>query len=123
MAEANIPAAAIIGVVAGIEVQVGIDADVDDVPLSPAEDLHVAPVKPDPNDSSPATGKNGAILTLGLGESEIANGDVEPAVDTHANPVGRMIRSPALGLIGADAGDERLFAISDAVKISIVIDG
>ncbi len=34
-----------------------------------------------------------------------------------------MVRSPALGLIGADTSDERLVTIRDAVKIGVVIDG
>jgi hypothetical protein len=61
--------------------------------LSPGEDLHPTPVGSNPQDSSSAFTESSSVSSSGIHESEITDRNIEPAVDSHADAVGRVIRT------------------------------
>ena len=120
MRDANVPTAAVVGVVAREDVQVRVDADIENVSLAPRVNFHLGAVGPDADDAAAASGERRAVVAVRLGETEVADGDVDPAVDAHADAVGRVIGAALLDFVGADARDERFMAIGRAVAIVVV---
>src|SRR5262245_21518582 len=64
----------------------------------------------------------GAVLALRLLDPIIADADVDPAVDAHADAVGRVIAAANVDLVGRQAGNEHLLPVGDAVAVVVVED-
>src|SRR5262249_27049921 len=98
--EADVPAAAIVGVVAREQVHVRVDADGEDVARAPQDRLEAGAVGPNACDAA-AHGNGGPVLGGGgTGHAKIADGDVDPAVDAHGDAVGGVIAAARLDRLG-----------------------
>ena len=119
--EADVPAAAVVGVAAGEEVQERVDRDVVVVAGSGGEELELSAVGADARDAAALERDLGAVGTGGVVETEIADGDVDPAINPHANAVGGVVGAPVVdGLGDADAFDEDFRrAVGDAVAVGV----
>ena len=89
--EAHIPAATVVGVVAGEDVHLWTDRDLQNVASAGGVNLKAAAIRPHANHTAAAVLKCPAISALGLHESEVAARDVEPAVHSQAEAVGGVI--------------------------------
>ncbi|MBA2602646.1 MAG: hypothetical protein H0U94_03580, partial [Acidobacteria bacterium] len=85
--QAGIETAAVVGVAAREEIQIGIDRQVVVVPRATGEDLEVGPVGPHADVASSAKLDLLPVGPGGLDEAVIADGNVEPPVDPHLDPV------------------------------------
>ena len=103
--EAHVPAAAVVGVVASEDVQVWINAGIEDVAQTPAINLHVRAVGPDANNAAAAPAEHAAIGAHGFSKSKVTHGNVDPAINAHADAVGGVVRAAFVDIFGADAGD------------------
>ena len=119
--EAHVPAAAIVGVVAGEHVHEGADRRAEDVARAVAEDLQAGAVWAETYDAAAAMLEVFAIGSHGIHEAEVTTGDVKPAVDAHAEAV-RGVIGGAVSEAERDAFDERLFLISHAVAVFVNVD-
>ena len=105
MVEAHVPSAAVVGVVAGENVQVGVDAGIKDVAQAPAINLHVRAVGSDADNAAAAPAEHAAIGAHGFSKSKVTHGNVYPAINAHADAVGGVVRAAFVDIFGADAGD------------------
>ena len=94
--EAHIPTAAIIGVAAGVHVHEGINRDVVDIAQPMGIRLEFGAVGAHPYHPTAVHGKLGAVGALGVDETEVADGNVDPSIDSHANSIGRMVHPAGL---------------------------
>ena len=118
MAEADVPAVAVVGVIAGEKVQERVDGHVVNVALASRDDLEPGPVGPDPNDPSAEKLVGRAVLAFGLDETVITDSDVDVAIDPEPDPVGRVV-GPAELEVEADALDEDLGLVGNAVIVGV----
>ena len=120
--EADVPAAAVVGVAAGEAVEKGIERDVVDVARAGGVELEFGAVGPDARDAAAEQRDLGAVGAGGVVESKIADGDVDPAVDAHADAVRRMVGAAVVDRLGdADAPDEHGGrAIGNAVAVGVI---
>src|SRR5262249_58952163 len=89
------------------------DADVEGVPQAVGKALQVGPVGPHPGDAT-AHRHLAAVLAACLGAAVVADGDVDPAVETHADAVGGVVAAALVDHVAGQAGDEHLRTIGDA---------
>ncbi len=64
-----------------------------------------------------------AVFANRLVEPEVADRDVDPAVDAHANAVRRMVSASLVDFIGADAFDQHFALVGRAIAVDIMKDG
>ena len=121
MTETHIPAAAVVRVVARENIQIRVDARIENVARAPAINFHVRAIGPDAHDAAATPAEHAAIRAHGLGETEVAHGNINPAVDAHADAVGSVVRAALGDVIRADAVDEPLLFIGHAVAIGILV--
>src|SRR5271156_2486962 len=96
MVKANVPTAAIVGVVAGEQVQLRIDGHVIDVAQPPSEDFQSGAVRANPGDATAEELAGGAVLADRLVEAVIAHGDIQITVDAELDTVGRVVGAAKL---------------------------
>ena len=120
--ETNVPPAAVIGIVSGEDVHVGINGDIEDVPLSPGEDLHLRSVRANPYDPTTAARECRSIFGDCFHKPKVTHGNVDPTVNPHADAVGRVISSALVDFVGADALDEDFALVGSPVTICVAID-
>ena len=101
----DVPATAVVGVVAGEDVHVRVDAGVEDVALSPVVDFHLGAVRAHSDDTAAAPAQRAAVRTDSVVKTKVADGDVDPSVDAHANAVGGVVGAAFADVVGADAAD------------------
>ena len=118
MADAHVPARSVVGVVPGEKVHVRVDRDGERIAQSGREDLQLRAVGPDAEDAAAPLRKRGAVLALGPVEPVVADGDVDPAVDAHADAVGRVVAAALVDLAGRQARDQHLLPVGDAVAVA-----
>ena len=123
--EADVPAAAVVGVAAGEEVQERIDRDVVVVAGAGGEELEFGAVGADACDAAALEGDLGAVGASGVVKTKIADGDVDPAIDAHTDAVGGVVGATVVDGFGdADAGDENFGGtVGDAVAVGVFEDG
>ncbi len=56
----------------------------------------------------------------GIDEPEVTDGDIDPAIDAHANAVGGVVGAAFVQLIGGDPLDQHLLSIGSAVVIVVM---
>ena len=119
--EADIPAAAIVGVAAREEIHERVDGDIVVVAGAGGEELEFGAVGADARDAAALERDLGAVGAGGVVETEIADGDVDPAINPHANAVGGVVGAPVVdGLGDADAFDEDFRrTVGDAVAVGV----
>ena len=117
--EAHVPTAAIIGVAAGVHVHEGIDRDVVDVAQPMGVGFELRAVGAHAYDATTIHGKLGAVGALGVDETEVADRNVDPAIDSHADSIGRMVH-PA-GLIEFAATDLLDQMLRRTVRLAIAV--
>ena len=61
-------------------------------------------------------------LPRGLLDAVVTDANVQPAVNSHANAVRRMIAAAVGNLVGREARDEHFLPIGDAVGIVVMKD-
>ena len=89
--EAHVPTAAVVGVAAGVNIHQRVDGDVVDVAQPVGVDLHLGTIRAEAHHAATEHGQLCAVGALGAVYSEIADGNVYPAVDAHADAVGGVI--------------------------------
>ena len=94
--QAHVPAVAVVRVVAREQVHERIDGDVVNVAQAAGDDFQLRAVGPHAGDAAAAKLQFAAILAGRLDEAVIADRDVDPAVDTHANAVRGVIGAAKL---------------------------
>ncbi len=87
VAEPHVPTIAVVGVVASEQVHIRIDRDVINIPLPARNDLEARAVSTDADHAAAAERERRAILADRLLEPIIANGYVNVAVDSQADPL------------------------------------
>src|SRR5207244_760538 len=61
-----------------------------------------------------------AVFALGLWGAVVADGDVNPAVEPHANAVGGVVSSPLVDHVTGQTGDENLRFVGDTLATVVV---
>ena len=116
----DVPATAVIGVVAGEDIHVGVDAGVEDIALPPVVNR---PFRCRPGARGRYRRRAGstraAVRTDCVVKTEVAD-DVDPSVDAHANTVGGVIGAAFADVVGADT-DQPLFTVGHAVSVSVFV--
>ena len=125
VAEADVPAAAVIRVFTGEEIELWVDCYIIDVPGAMGVSLHPGSVRADADHAPAEHGQLGAIGSRGVHEAEISHRDVDPAVDSHADSVRRVIGPAILVVLRhgdiLDEGFRR--AVGHPVLILVLEDG
>ena len=112
--EARVPALAVVGVVAGEEVEGRGDGDVADVAGHLGVDLELGAVRADAHHTAAVEGHallvaeaNGAVIVANETGAEVTDSDVEPAVDAHTGTVGGVVSAARVLDAAAEAVDEQ----------------
>ena len=114
----NVPAAAVVGIVAREQIEQRTHSGFENVPRAVRPDLQARAVRTHPHHAAAAHLDFATVRAGRFHESEIANRRVEPAIDAQFDSVRRVIRRTILEG-PADAGDERLLFVRHAVAIVI----
>ena len=111
--EARVPALAVVGVVAREEVEGRGDRDVADITGHLGVDLEFGAVRADAHHAAAVerhallvAEADGAVVVADEARAEVADGDVEPAIDTHAGAVGGVVGAARVLDAAAEAIDE-----------------
>ena len=120
--QAYVPAVAVVRVIAREQVHLRRHRHVVDVPLAVRNDLQTGSIRPHPDHTAAMKLHSRSIFARGLGGAIVAAGDVKKAVDAHAHPVDRVIRSAELQA-EAEACHQILRAIAHAVAVVVMIGG
>ena len=118
MMEPHVPAAAVVGVVAGEQIEQRADRRAEDVAGAGAENFQSTAIRAETDHAAVAMLHLPAVGAGRLHETEIAARDVEPAVDAEAESVGRVIGRTILEA-ERDAGDQRLLLVGLAVAVVV----
>ncbi len=121
MRKTDVPATAVVGVVAGEDVHVRVDAGVEDVALPPVVNLHFGAVRAHADDTAAAPAQRAAVRTDCVVKTEVADGYVDPSVDAHANAVGGVVGAAFADVVGADTTDEPFLPIGHTVAVGILV--
>ena len=112
--EARVPALAIVGIVAGEEVQGRGDRDIADVTGHRGVDLELGAVRADAHDAATVechpllvAEADGAGVVAQEARAEVTDGDVEPAIDAHAGTVGGVVSAAGVFDAATEAVDEQ----------------
>src|SRR4051812_8101280 len=116
--QADVPAAAVVRVVAGEAVEPGVDRDLKNVARPARIDLQARSVRPNTDDPAAAELDLLAVGAFGLNEAEVADGEVEPAVDAQAHAVRGVVCGPILEGEG-DVLDQDLLLIGPAIPVAV----
>ena len=127
--EARVPALAVVGVVAGEEVEGRGDRDVADVAGHHGVVLELGAVGADAHDAAAVEGDallvaeaDGAVVVAQEAGAEVADGDVEPAVDAHAGAVGGVVGAAGVLDAAAEAVDEeRALGIIVGLAVAVLV--
>ena len=120
VADPNVPAARpVVVVIAGEQVHKRVDADVEGVAQAGDEDFQVGPIGPDADDAA-AHRHPAAILALGLRTAIVADGDVDPAVESHADAIGGVVAAALVDHVAGQASDEDFRLVGDALAAVVV---
>ena len=124
MNEADIPATAVVGIAAGVDVHQRVNSDIVNVAQAVGVDLELGAVRANAHNTATEHGENGAVGAFCLVHAVVADGDVDPAVNGHAHAVGGVVCTTALVVrLAANIGDKYLGrAISFAVFVLILED-
>ena len=93
MMEARVPAAAVVGVVPGKAVEQWADGGLQDVARPGAVEFKTGSVLADAHHAAAAQLERASIGALRLGETKVANGGVEPAINSDLEAVGGVVRA------------------------------
>ena len=121
MDEANIPTATVVGVSTGEDIHERIDRYVVDVPEVVGVHFHLGAIGTDAYDAAAEFGEFCAIRALRIHESEIAQGDVDPAIDTHLDAIGGVISAPILIVFQGGYIPDQDFGLSISDTIVVLI--
>ena len=127
--EAGVPALAVVGVVAGEEVEGRGDRDVADVAGHHGVVLELGAVRAHAHDAATVEGHallvaeaDGAVVVAQEARAEVADGDVEPAVDAHAGAVGGMVGAAGVLDAATEAVDqERALGIVVGLAVAVLV--
>ena len=118
MVEANIPTSTVVGVVARESIESWVQTHFQNIPRPPRVDLHVAPVRPDPNNPASPELELATIAAYGIHKAKVPDGEVKPTVDTKRHSVGRVICWPVLEC-ERKIIDQHFLTFRDAVSVLI----
>src|SRR5262245_8496974 len=115
MAHANVPTArTVVVVVACEQIHERIHPDVERVSQPRGKDLQVGPIGPDTSDPA-AHRDRAAVLASRHRRTVVANGDVDPAVESHTNAVGGVIAAALIDHVAGQTRHEDLGPFRDAI--------
>ena len=124
--EARVPALAVVGVVPGEQVEGGRDRDVAVVAGHLGVDLELGAVRTDAHDAAAVerdalavAGADRAVVVAHESRAEVADGDVQPAVDAHAAAVGGVVGAAGMLDAAAESVDEQLALLGLAVAVLV----
>ena len=103
----DVPAAAIVGVVPGKDIQPRVDRDLVDVARAATEQFEFRAIGPDAHHATAMELQRSAIGSLCLHEAEVTDGEIEPPIDGESHAVARVVGRPLVE-IEPDAGDQVL---------------
>ena len=118
MVETHVPAAAVVGIVPGEEIEQRTDGCAEDVAGAGAEDFQSRAIRPETDDGTGAVLKVFSITTDGVHEAEIPTGNVEPAIDTEAQAIGGVVGGALVEPEG-DAFDQGLPFVGFPIAITV----
>ena len=124
MNEADIPAAAVVGIAAGVDVHQRVNGDIVNVAQAVGVDLELGAVRANAHNTATEHREHGAVCAFCLVHAVVAHGDVDPAVNGHTHAIGGVICTTALVVrLAADVGNKYLGrAISFAVLVFVFKD-
>ena len=129
MVEAGIPALAVVGVIAGEEVEGRGDGDVADVAGHHGVVLELGAVRADTHDAAAierhallVAEADRAVVVANDAGTKVADGDVEPAVDAHASAVGGMVGAArVLDAATESVDEERTLGIIVGLAVAVLV--
>ena len=116
--EPDVPAAAVIGVVAREALQLRAQGHFQNIARAVGPGLQTAAVGTEPHHAAPAHLQPGTVGAHGLHEAEVADGRIQPTVDAQGQSIGPVVGRPILEG-PADAADERLLFVGHAVPVLV----
>ena len=116
--EPDVPAATVVGVVAGEAFEFRAQGDLQDIARAVGPSFQTTAVGPEPHHAAPAHLQSGAVGTHGFHEAEVADGRIQPAIDTERQAIGSVVGRPILEG-PSDAADERLLLVGHAIAVLV----
>ena len=127
MVEAGVPALAVVGVIAGEEVEGRGDGDVADIAGHHGVVLELGTVRADTHDAAAierhallVAEADGTIIIANDTGTKVADGDVEPAVDTHAGSISGMVGTARVLDAATESVNEQL-ALRIIVGLTVAV--
>ena len=116
--EPDVPAAAVIGVVAREAFELRAQGYLQDITSTVGPGFQAAAVGAEPHHAPAAHLQTGAVGAHGFHEAKVADGRIQPTVDAQGQAVGSVVGRPVLEG-PADAADECLFLVGHSVPVLI----
>ena len=57
-----------------------------------------------------------------MGESEVTDSNIKPAIDSHPYPVGCMVSTSPFHLVGADTSNQLFVLVGSSIPIGVMED-
>jgi hypothetical protein len=119
MVEAGVPALAVVGVVPHEQVEIRRNRRSKVVAGHQCVRLHFRPVRPHPDHSAALQRVARAVRTLGIRHAEIADPDIQPAVDAHPHAIGGVVGPARVFDSPAETLDQQLALVRHPVAIGV----
>ena len=116
--QADVPAAAVVGVIACEGIEQWVDRDLQDVASPARVDLQFGPIRTDTDDSAASKLQRPAIDPFGLHESEVPDCQIQPTIDPQRDAVARVVRRAVLEPEG-DVLDEDLLLVRHSIAVAV----
>ena len=116
--EADLPAVAVVGVIAGEDVEQRADGGFEDVARATRVDFETRAVRAHPHHAAGAQGQFASVGAFGVQHPEVTDGAIEPAVDAQFDAVGGMVDDAVLDP-EADVLHEHALFVGDAVAVLV----
>ena len=118
MVEADVPPAAVVGVVARENIHEGRNGDIEDVAGAARVELDIAAIGPDPDHTSAAELQFSSVAALGFHEAEITHRDINPAINAHLDGICRVVGGAAFEVEG-ESFHEHFLLVGDTVAVLV----
>ena len=114
-----VPAFAVVGVVAGKQVEGWRDRDVANFSAIERIGFHFRSIGSNSNNATTLQSEMRAVGPFGIGHAEVAHGHIEPAVDAHAHTVGGVVGTARMFDAPAEAFHQDFFFIGYAIEVLV----
>ena len=105
----DIPAAAVVGIAAGVDVKQRVNGDIVNVAQTVGVDLELGAVRANAHNTAAEHGEHSVVCAFCLVHAIVTDGDIDPAVNRHAHAIGSVVCATALVVrLAADIGDKYL---------------